>query len=72
MINNINIFIYKGHKKDYNINLNDVKIHFEEKNLRPHLKYFYAMKYFREFAIITLDDDIGFARDTFESLFNDL
>ena len=67
-INNINFFFYKGHKKDYNIHLNDVKIHFEEKNLKPHLKYFYAMKLYREFAIITLDDDLGFARDTFESL----
>lgn len=28
------------------------------------------MKLFRDFAIITMDDDIGYTNDTFESLFN--
>jgi hypothetical protein len=28
------------------------------------------MKLFRDYAIITLDDDIGYLDDTFESLFN--
>jgi hypothetical protein len=69
-INKINFFFYEGHKRSYNLNLSDVKLHFVEKNLKPHLKYFYAMKLYRDHAIITLDDDLGFANDTFESLFN--
>ena len=52
-------------QKTYNLNIISTK-----ENLRPHLKYFYAMKLFRDFAIITLDDDIGYTKDTFESLFN--
>ena len=28
------------------------------------------MKSFRNYAIITIDDDIGYAQDTFQSLFN--
>ena len=28
------------------------------------------MKLFRNYAIVTLDDDIGYSNDTFESLFN--
>jgi len=69
-INKINFFFYEGHKQYFNLHLNGAKIHFVEKNLKPHLKYFYAMKLYRDHAIITLDDDLGFANDTFESLFN--
>ena len=69
-INKINFFFYEGHKQNFNLNLDNVQIHFVEKNLKPHLKYFYAMKLYRDHAIITLDDDLGFANDTFESLFN--
>ena len=47
-----------------------MKIILTERNLKPHLKYFYAMKFFKDHAIITLDDDIGYSNDTFESLFN--
>jgi hypothetical protein len=69
-IDKIFFFLYKKdikylHQNNYNINIISSK-----ENLRPHLKYFYAMKLFRDFAIITLDDDIGYTDDTFESLFN--
>jgi len=47
-----------------------ISIPLAEKNLRPHLKYFYAMKLFRNHAIITIDDDMGYSNDTFNSLFN--
>ena len=69
-INNITFFFYIGHEKFYNLNLSNVKIFFTEKNLKSHLKYFYAMKLFRDHAIITLDDDLGYTYDSFESLFN--
>ena len=69
-INQIYFFFYEGHKTYYNINITDVKIIYTKLNLKPHLKYFYAMKLFRDYAIITLDDDLGYSYDTFESLIN--
>ena len=69
-INKIVFFIYKEHKKYYNLNITDAKIIYTEKNLKPHLKYFYSMQLYRDHAIITLDDDLGYWYDTFESLFN--
>ena len=69
-INEIIFFLHKDDMKYYDLNISDVKIILAEENLKSHLKYFYAMKLFKDYAIITLDDDIGYANDTFESLFN--
>ena len=69
-INKIIFSFYKRHKKYYNLNISDVNIIYNEENLKPHLKYFYTMQLYREYAIITLDDDLGYSYDTFESLFN--
>ena len=68
-INKINFFFYEGLKQYFNLNLSDVKIHFVGDNLKSHMKYFYAMKLYGDHAIITLDDDLGYANNTFESLF---
>ena len=40
-------------KKYYNLNISDVNIIYNEENLKPHLKYFYTMQLYREYAIIT-------------------
>jgi len=69
-INNIYLFLYKSNIKYINFTISDLKITPTNKNLRSHLKYFYSMKLFRDYAIIILDDDIGYLDDTFESLFN--
>ena len=69
-INKIFFFLYKEDIKYLNLKISDFHIISTEMNLKPHLKYFYAMKLFRDHAIITLDDDVGYARDTFQSLFN--
>ena len=69
-INKIVLSFYKEHKKFYNLNISDINIIYAEKNLKPHLKYYYTMQLFRDYAIITLDDDLGYSYDTFESLFN--
>jgi len=69
-INKINFFFFKEHKKYYNLNIKDANIIYTDKNLKSHLKYYYAMQLFRDYAIITLDDDLGYSYDTFESLFN--
>ena len=70
IINNIFFFLYKNDTKYLSLDMKKLKIISTNENLRPHLKYFYAMKLFRDHAIITLDDDIGYTKDTFESLFN--
>ena len=69
-IDNILLFLYKFDIKYFNYTINDLKIISTDKNLRAHLKYFYSMKLFRNYDINTLDDDIGYSNDTFESLFN--
>ena len=69
-INKINFSFYKKHKKYFNLNINNVSIFYAKQNLKPHLKYYYIMQFYRDYAIITLDDDLGYSIDTFESLFN--
>ena len=68
-INKIIFFIYKEDMKYFNLSLENAEIISTDKDLKPHLKYFYAMNLYREYAIITLDDDIGYAKDTFKSLY---
>ena len=69
-INNIIFFIYEEDIKYFDLHIDDINIILVNENLRPHLKYYYAMTLYRDYAIITIDDDIGYAKDTFESLFN--
>lgn len=38
-------------------------------NLKPHIKYFYAMKEFRDACIVTVDDDVIYTKDMLASLF---
>ena len=37
--------------------------------IKPHTKYFFAMKEYRDCAIVTVDDDIIYPADTLESLY---
>ena len=50
-INKIILSFYKEHKKFYNLNISDINIIYAEKNLKPHLKYYYTMQLFRDYAI---------------------
>ena len=69
-INRTIIFIYKDDIPYLNLSLTNVEIIKTDMDLKPHKKYFYPMKLFRDYAIITLDDDFGYSSDTFESLVN--
>lgn len=69
-INTIRLILYRNDFKNYKLNISDIEVVSVNKNLKSHLKYFYSMKSFRNYAIITIDDDIGYAQDTFQSLFN--
>lgn len=39
-------------------------------DLKPHKKYFEVMKKYKDYAIITIDDDIIYTKDLIESLYN--
>lgn len=41
-----------------------------DQNLKPHLKYFYVMQKYRDYAVVTVDDDIIYSKDMLESLYN--
>ena len=69
-INKIILSLYREDMKYYNLSIDDIEIIITDKNLKPHLKYYYVMSLYRDYAIITLDDDLGYSRDTFKSLFN--
>ena len=55
--------------KNY-FNIKKVDLLIADKNLKPHLKYFYTMQKYRDYAIVTVDDDIIYSKDTLESLYN--
>ncbi|ORY29709.1 hypothetical protein LY90DRAFT_512807 [Neocallimastix californiae] len=54
----------------YLIDNNMIELIIANNNLRSHLKYFEVMKKYREYAIITIDDDIIYSDDLIESLYN--
>lgn len=51
------------------ITKNRIEIIVADKNLRPHLKYFYVMQKYRNVPIVTVDDDCIYAEDLLESLY---
>ena len=52
------------------INNKIIELIITDKDLKSHKKYFYAMKEYRDYAIITIDDDIIYTNDLIESLYN--
>lgn len=50
---------------------NSIDLLVAEENLRPHLKYFYAMQKYRTLPIITVDDDCIYEETLVESLMNE-
>ena len=54
-LDKIYLFVYKEDYKQYNYNLDGLNVVPVEKDIKPHEKYFYAMKSYRDHAVITLD-----------------
>lgn len=52
------------------IDNNIIELIIAEENYKPHLKYFYVMKKYKDFPIITIDDDVQYYPDTVENLVN--
>ena len=52
------------------INNKSIELIITDIDLKSHKKYFYAMKKYRDYAIITIDDNIIYTNDLIESLYN--
>jgi hypothetical protein len=68
-INNIVLTLTEEDKMYFNLNISNIDIITIKDNLKCHTKYYYAMQKYRDYAIMTIDDDIFYANDTFESLY---
>ena len=66
----IDDIMYLSHELREMIKNNILELIIADKNLRPHLKYFYTMQKYRDYPIITVDDDCLFKEDFIESLIN--
>lgn len=53
-----------------NLRKKGLEIHCEGDPLKPHKKYFHAMKDFRDACIVTVDDDVIYTRDMLASLYD--
>ena len=52
-----------------NSEINGVDIIVVNKDLKPHKKYYYTMMKYRDYAIITIDDDIFYCKNMIKSLY---
>jgi hypothetical protein len=52
------------------INKNIIELLICNEDIKPHKKYFYVMQKYKNYPIITLDDDIIYENNTIESLIN--
>ena len=62
------VFLTKQLK--YMLKKNNIELIVTDIDLKSHKKYFYVMKKYRDYAIITIDDDIIYTKDLIESLYN--
>lgn len=68
-ITNLVLNLAEEDKKNFHLNISNIDIITFNEDLRPHNKYYYAMQKYRDYAIMTIDDDQYYANDTLESLF---
>lgn len=52
------------------ISTNKIELIIADENLRPHCKYYYTMKKYKNHPIITIDDDLMYDVDTVKSLYD--
>ena len=70
LIKNIKLVLFKNDIKLYKYNLDGIDIISVNEDLKPHKKYYYTMSKYRDYAIISLDDDTIYCRNTLKSLYN--
>ena len=68
--NKIVLVLSKNDMKNYKLKINGIDIITVKKDLKPHKKYYYTMLKYREYAIVTVDDDIMYCKNMLKSLYN--
>ena len=68
--NKIVLVLSKNDMKNYKLKINGIDIITVNKDLKPHKKYYYTMLKYREYAIVTVDDDIMYCKNMLKSLYN--
>ena len=69
LIRDIKLVLYKKDINLLNLDLDGIDIIGVNEDLKPHKKYYYTMSKFRDYAVISLDDDTIYCRNTLNSLF---
>ena len=69
LIRDIKLVLYKKDINLLNLDLDGIDIISVNEDLKPHKKYYYTMSKFRDYAVISLDDDTIYCRNTLNSLF---
>ena len=63
------LILYEKDYNQYNLNVSGIEIIKVNKDIKSHKKYFYTMLKYRDYAIITFDDDIFYPSNTIVSIF---
>ena len=63
-------YYYLKKKLKMMVKNNIIELIITDIDLKPHKKYFEVMKKYKDYAIITIDDDIIYTRDLIETLYN--
>lgn len=69
LINGIKLVLFKKDIKLYKDNIKGIEIISVNRDLKPHKKYYYTMSKFRDYAIITIDDDTIYCHNMLKSLY---
>ena len=63
------LILYEKDFVKFDLNITDIEIIKVKEDIKSHKKYYYTMKDYRNYAIITLDDDIYYPSDVIVSLY---
>jgi hypothetical protein len=70
LIKNIKLVLTNNDRKLFKGDINGIDIMTVKKDLKPHKKYYYTMSKYRDYAILTIDDDTIYCNNMINSLFN--
>ena len=63
------LILYEKDFTKFDLNITDIEIIKVKEDIKSHKKYYYTMKHYRDYAIITLYDDIYYPSDVIVSLY---
>jgi hypothetical protein len=69
LINEIKLVLFKKDIKLYKYDNKGIDIISVNKDLKPHKKYYYTMSKYRDYAILTIDDDTIYCHNMLNSLY---